>query len=217
MSAAKISFESILTRKGEHMEVFNAAISHILNRLYSELSTDLYYHGVHHTLEVMEACKHISEYEGVSDSESNILLLATAYHDCGFLDVYKSHERVGGRIAARTLKEFGISNEIIQKVINLIDSTRIPQTATNHLEEIICDADLDYLGGENYDEIADTLYRELFENDLIDKNVDWVQFQLKFLESHHYWTEHSKKHREPGKKLVIDRLKVIAGLKKKMK
>ena len=189
------------------MEVFNAAISHILNRLYSELSPDLYYHGVHHTLEVMEACKHISEQEDVNDSESNILLLATAYHDCGFLEVYKDHESAGGRIAARTLKEFGISNDIIQRVINLIDSTRIPQGAKNHLEEIICDADLDYLGGENYDDIADTLRRELFENDFIDESINWVQFQLKFLDSHHYWTEHSKKHQEPGKQLVIERLK----------
>ena len=207
MSAERISFESILTRKGEHMEVFNAAISHILNRLYSELSSDLYYHGFHHTLEVMEACKHISEYEKVNDFESNILLLSSAYHDCGFLEVYKDHETIGGRIAARTLKEFGISNDIIQRVIDLIDSTRIPQIAKDHLEQIICDADLDYLGGENYDDIAETLHRELFEHDFIDASVDWVQFQLKFLEGHHYWTEHSKEHREPGKQLVIERLR----------
>ena len=190
------------------MKGYNILRKHILDILHTKLPKDLYYHGVHHTLEVMEACKIICKNENVSIEQSNLLLLSTAYHDCGFLEVYHGHESKGGEIAAESLREFGVGNDIIQEVIDLIDSTRIPQNATNHLEAIICDADLDYLGGENYDDIAESLHREFIENEIIDLEQNWIKFQLDFLEKHHYWTNFSRTHREPGKQEVIKRLKV---------
>ncbi|MDA0973125.1 MAG: hypothetical protein O2867_05255 [Bacteroidetes bacterium] len=41
-------------------------------------------------------------------------------------------------------------------------ATKVPQEPKDHLARILCDADLDYLGGDDYDEIAGGLYQELF-------------------------------------------------------
>ena len=37
----------------------------------------------------------------------------------------------------------------------------MPQTPKNHLEEIMCDSDLDYLGRQDFYPIAETLRQEL--------------------------------------------------------
>ena len=81
------------------------AIDHILNRLEKELPENLYYHGHHHTVDVMESVRVIATSENVSSDELDLLLVATAYHDCGFLNQYKNHEEEGCkivRLACRT-------------------------------------------------------------------------------------------------------------------
>jgi hypothetical protein len=45
--------------------------------------------------------------------------------------------------------------------VKLIHVTEIPHKPLNHLQEIICDADLDYLGRNDFQEIADNLKAEL--------------------------------------------------------
>jgi len=43
----------------------------------------------------------------------------------------------------------------------MIMATKIPQSPKNLLEQIICDADLDYLGRERYEENSLLLLQEL--------------------------------------------------------
>jgi uncharacterized protein len=71
------------------------AIDHILDRLTTELSSHLLYHGHHHTLDVLEAAERIANHEKVSAHEMKLLLVAAAYHDCGFLTSYVDHELAG--------------------------------------------------------------------------------------------------------------------------
>jgi hypothetical protein len=59
----------------------------------------------------------------------------------------------------------------------------------NKLEEIICDADLDYLGRDDFHEIADRLRRELKEHGKIESDRQWDEIQVKFLTSHKYFTQ----------------------------
>ena len=67
------------------------AIDHILSRLEKELPETLYYHGQHHAVDVLESAKMIAKSEDVTLEEINLLLVAAAYHDCGFLNQYKNH------------------------------------------------------------------------------------------------------------------------------
>ena len=71
----------------------------------------------------------------------------------------------------------------------MIYVTAIPHKPKNHLEEIICDADLDYLGREDFHEIADKLRIELRENGKISSDRKWDEIQVAFLTNHRYFTQ----------------------------
>ena len=56
------------------------------------------------------------------------------------------------------------------------------------MEEIICDADLDYLGRDDFFKIGNYLYDELSMYGLINNENEWNKLQERFLEGHHYFT-----------------------------
>jgi len=76
--------------------------------------------------------------------------------------------------------------------------------------KIICDADLDYLGRGDFDEIADKLRRELKERNIISSDRKWDEIQISFLNQHRYFTktaiETRQKTKESNIQLVLDRL-----------
>jgi hypothetical protein len=75
------------------------------------------------------------------------------------------------------------------------------------LEEIICDADLDYLGREDFHEIADLLRRELKEHGKIDSDRKWDEMQVRFLSQHRYFTRTSIETRLTRKKQNLKEIK----------
>jgi hypothetical protein len=74
----------------------------------------------------------------------------------------------------------------------------MPQNPKSHLEKVICDADLDYLGRTDFFEIGDTLRKEmLYAGELLDESR-WDDLQLNFLENHTYKTNFSIQNRKQG-------------------
>src|SRR5678816_3445426 len=70
----------------------------------------------------------------------------------------------------------------------MIMATKIPQTPHTLLEQIICDADLDYLGRNDFEPISRSLYKEFLTYKIIPEDIIWDHIQIKFFESHHYFT-----------------------------
>ena len=81
-------------------------------------------------------------------------------------------------------------------------ATKIPQSPKNNLEQIICDADLDYLGRDDYALNSNNLLQEI---ELTKKlNVkEWLQIQEKFLKAHAYFTPTSQQLRNKSKQLTL--------------
>ena len=172
----------------------------ILDKLRSELSDTLYYHSPNHTLDVAEAADRIAEAEGITDDETLTLLRTAAlFHDAGFLTTYKGHEAESSRMAHEYLPRFGYEPRQIVLISGMIAATKIPQSPKNKLEEILADADLDYLGRPDYEPIAYSLYREMRARDLVPDEAAWNQIQIEFMEKHTYWTDYSKTIRQPAK------------------
>lgn len=183
--------------------------TYIVKKLNLELPSFLYYHGFHHTVDVLNATKKIIEFEGIKGEDADLLKTAALFHDCGFLRQYKNHEEVGCDIAREVLPNHGYNAEQVDAVCGMIMATKVPQNPQNHLEEIICDADLDYLGRDDFEYIAATLYRELKENELIASEEDWNRLQLKFLTAHKYYTDFGIHLREPKKQKHIEEIRKI--------
>ena len=134
---------------------------------------------------------------------------AALFHDAGFTKQYTSNEPIGCQMALETLPEFGYSPKQIKMVEELILATIVPQKPNNHLEQIICDADLDYLGRDREDFylIAQTLYDELEAFGKINDPVKWDEIQVSFLSAHQYFTKTNIQRRQPNKLLRIQEIK----------
>lgn len=184
------------------------AISYILSRLKRELPPELTYHGLWHTLDVVEQTHRIALSEGIHDTEHLQLLETAAYfHDAGFMETYQNHEEKSCEIAQNILPSFEYNPFQISLICTIIMATKIPQTPLNHLSEILCDADLDYLGRDDFFTIGQRLYQELLQKNIVQNQDQWNQIQINFLEKHHYFTETNKQSRNPYKLKNIDTIK----------
>jgi len=168
---------------------FEGAREFIRQKLSNELSPKLSYHSLAHILDVANMAGKLAELEGIRGEELTLLLTAVWFHDSGFLVGANEHEKVSCQIAREHLPSFGYSAQQIERIEGMIMATRMPQTPHNLLEEIICDADLDYLGRDDFWTTGHKLFTELNSNGTILNENDWNKQQVAFLEKHHYFTQ----------------------------
>lgn len=129
------------------------------------------------------------------------------YHDVGFLKIYTGHEEISCEVASTELCDFGFSKEEIEKICGMIRATKVPQQPPTLLEEIICDADLDYLGRHDFFQIGKGLYKEFLDQKIVSDERSWNTLQVRFLESHHYFTKTAKARRQKQKQIHLDAIK----------
>lgn len=184
----------------EYNDIYTAVHKHVVAKIRQGLSPRFTYHSLEHTLDVLEQTQRIAKAEGLNNDENLFLLqMASLYHDTGFLYVYAGHEIKGCEMAGNELPGFGITKTQIEKICGMIMATKIPQSPKNKLEEIICDADLDYLGRDDFDEISDNLYKEFLVFGIVKDYDDWMQKQVGFFGMHDYFTQSSRQLRNPKK------------------
>lgn len=178
----------------------------ILNKLEKELPKTLYYHNLKHTIDVTNQAELIGRGEGINDEEMLLLKTAALFHDLGHTINSKDHEFIGTQLAKEILPIYGYDDEQIGIINSVIMATKLPPTPTTLLERIICDSDLDYLGRADFIPVSDTLFKELHAQNVISNIDDWNRMQIKFLSSHHYFTETANKIREVNKQIQIERI-----------
>jgi HD superfamily phosphodiesterase len=190
---------------------FDKAKETIVHHLEQNLPSDLFYHGIHHTFDVFDAALVIAENEKI-DSADDLTLLKTAalFHDSGFTIDASKHEECGCDLAREILPACDYTNSQIDQICGMIMATKIPQQPLNLLERIICDADLDDLGRDDFFKIGDTLYQELNAFDKIKDVTQCNQLQISFLSNHQYHTEFSRGNREIKKQENLQAVTKIA-------
>ncbi|MCF6224658.1 MAG: hypothetical protein L3J34_13170 [Flavobacteriaceae bacterium] len=178
-----------------------------LEALYSGLSKKLTYHGKHHTVDVLEVTNQHIKRKKIDPYHAKLMRIGSLYHDIGFTISHIEHEKKGAEIAQKQMHALGFTKNEIDFVKGLIMATKIPQNPKNHYEKIICDADLDYLGRDDFYQISYQLYLELKSFSIINNMQEWYEAQIKFLESHQYHTKFAQKNRQPKKEKRIQELK----------
>lgn len=171
----------------------------VLRMLEEQLPKNLYYHSAEHTREVIQAVEHLALCEGVRDEGLFLLKTAALFHDLGFTQQYEHNESIGVELAQKILPDFGYSDVHIQTVSELIFATEVPHKPVNKMQEIMCDADLDYLGTDDFETISQKLKRELMEKGKITSDRHWDEVQVPFLENHRYFTSTAIASRGPKK------------------
>jgi len=183
--------------------------SFIIDRLRNELDKKLIYHNLEHTLDVMVQAGNIARAEGIEPGHmTELLQIAAAFHDSGFLYTYKNHEEKSCELF-KSIVEGKMEQNDIDLVCGMIMATRIPQSPKTLYEQIICDADLDYLGRNDFEPISKNLYKEFIDFGILKKEDDWNRIQVGFFEMHKYFTESSKEKRNSKKQENLLTVKAV--------
>ena len=195
-------------------EKFDALKENIISQLKSHLLPGLYYHSHEHTLDVLSAAEQIGKSERISENDMFLLKTAALLHDSGYLFTAKNHEDNSCRIARLVLPQHEFSEKDVHIICDLIMATKVPHHPKNLLEEILCDADLDYLGRNDFVRLSENLYREMRMFDKVKDENEWNEMQVKFFETHRYFTNTSKKLRAPVKEKHLNEVRSLLHNKK---
>ncbi|MCZ8071964.1 MAG: HD domain-containing protein [Cytophagales bacterium] len=171
------------------------------------------YHNIVHIRDVAQAAQRIAEQESVSPEEKKLMQLAALLHDIGFVHGAKGHEARGAEMVRELLPQFGFDTIQIETIANMILATKLPQSPQTQLEKILCDADLDYLGRDDFFEISNKLFQEMKDAGVVENEREWNLVQRTFLQGHRYHTGYSKAIRESGKQQRLN--EIVEQLKKK--
>jgi len=169
---------------------FKRARNFILQQLKSIIPDSCCYHSLSHSLDVEKAVIRLSNCEGLSIHEKLLLRTAALLHDIGFAVQYDSNEKLALQFADLHLPDFGYEKGDINKIKNCILATERHNIPKDKMAQILCDADLDYLGREDYHELVNKLRQELKNYGQVFSDKEWISFQLNFFENkHRYFTQ----------------------------
>jgi uncharacterized protein len=179
----------------------------IVSLLKEKLPLTYYYHNYEHTAYVLEKTVEIGRHENCTTKEIELLIVAALWHDSGYINTYAGHEEESCVLARRYLPDYGFSSGDINSICGMIMATKIPQTPKTRLEEIIADADMEYLGTPHAAAQAENLFREWHHLNPSLTKEKWNQIQIDFIQQHHYFTSYCKQQKEQPKQVYLDKLK----------
>jgi len=180
----------------------------MLDKLSKGLSTNLYYHDIFHTLDVLHSAETLMDAEGIDANEQLMVKTACVFHDAGMLNTYIGHEEASCKLALEILPTFNYPKQAIERINQMIMTTKLPQSATDRLEQIICDADLDYLGRNDFFMISHRLKYEWDIHNFKKTTLkEWYELQISFLTNHTYFTKAAIESREAFKQQNLNEIR----------
>ena len=170
----------------------------VVQQLTHGLDARYTYHGVRHTLDVIEQSEQIGIALNCSEREIQLLKIAALFHDLGFVQTRKGHEKASAELFLLA-SEHKINDIQRQQISACILATTMPQSPQNLLGQIICDADLDYLGRSDFEKISQDLFQEMHACGEMSDQHKWDEIQVVFLDKHQFHTSFNQSRRNEQK------------------
>lgn len=176
--------------------------------LIEHLPKQYTYHTIDHIKDVVNQAERLSKKEKIDKTAILDIKLAAWLHDIGYIWEPKRHEERGVEYATSILSEMNFPKSKINQIAGMILATKIPQSPKNKFEEIICDADLDYLGRDDYENNSTKFLNEIRLTKEVNEK-QWLKIQFNFLKEHIYFTETAKKTRNKKKENTIFKIQEL--------
>jgi predicted metal-dependent HD superfamily phosphohydrolase len=154
-----------------------------------KISPKYVFHDYTHTAQVVDAARVLAESYSLSEKDQQLLQLAAWFHDTGYTEGTEDHETRSASFAQAYLQE-KVSENDLERVVECIYATRMPQTPETLQEQILCDADLSHLGMKNYWDRTGKIREEFAKaRNIIMNEQDWIDFEINFMVNHEYHTK----------------------------
>lgn len=187
-----------------HHDILKSAEIFISDLFSEKLSPNMIYHNFAHTMDVVNNTRKIGKKSGLNDSELEIATLAAWFHDSGYTVSYQGHEDAGKEIARTFLNEHNYDPDKTARILNCIDSTKMPQQPQNLTEKVICDADLIHFGREDFFDYSDLLRNEWETLGIRQvSDAEWYRQSVELLSAHKFYTQYSRRKFEPQQALNL--------------
>lgn len=200
-------------------QVAKHAKSYVTDLFKKDLTPNHIYHDLLHTMSVRDATQELGKRYHISEEELEILELAALFHDTGFTQVYNGHENVSKELAKTFLAAEKYPKDKIDRVLELIEVTKVGVEPQTLLQKIMKDADFN-TNGSSYLEKSEALRHEweVF-CDIKMTDLEWMHNNRDFWKGHQFYTGeamalYGKEKRKTLKKLKKS-LEKEAGLIKK--
>ncbi|MBL7738883.1 MAG: YitT family protein [Chitinophagaceae bacterium] len=190
---------------------YEQVYSLLMPKLETGLPGYITYHDAQHTKNVIAAAEYLGLAGNITEKELLLLKTAALFHDAGFLQHHQDHEELSCKMARRILPDYQYNPEHIEEICTMIMATKLPQSASDHLSRLLCDADLYYLGSDEYAVNAEKLFREFRKSGTIKTREEWDLKQVAFLTEHRYFTKTAIAEREEMKQQNLQQLKQKIG------
>jgi len=184
---------------------------YINNLLNTELSPLFFYHNLQHTKDVVKSATLIADHYHLSEDEKELLLISAWFHDTGYIKSVENHEEQSVQIMKNYLEDKNYPAGRIKIISEIILATKIPQNPQNILEEILCDADIAYIGSDILLEKISLLRRE-WENSIPRNFTDseWIGQNINFIEANPFHTDFAVEKFSSGRMNNLKNLRQIA-------
>jgi uncharacterized protein len=180
----------------------------IIEQLKEKLPDYLSYHSIDHTIDVANVCNDYIEFYDIPEEMAGLIRIAAICHDYGFVVSPLDHEE-GSIVEIKPFLTPILTSEELEIVNGMIRATKVPQEPKTFYEEILADADLDYLGRKDYNVISAKLLNEYLHFDVVSNKIEWLDLQIRFLENHKFHTDFANRNREKLKSEKIKELKSL--------
>lgn len=169
--------------------LIKAVEQHVTEHFRKNVPAEFVYHDLQHTRNVVDAVVAIAENYQLDQQSIDVLQIAAWFHDSGYDKGAKDHEQRGCEYARAYFSQLDFSKEDLENVCACILATKPPQDPKNLLQQILCDADLSHLGRKTYWDRCGRVRQEmLITKSIVMSEQEWVEFELEFMQKHHYHT-----------------------------
>lgn len=184
------------------------ASDYVTKQLESYLPHGITYHNIVHTLEAVDTVKLIGEKSPITSLQMEALLLAAWFHDIGYIEDYHDHEGKSAERCQEFLRQYNYPADILEIIVRIILSTKLPHKPSDLLEEIMCDADICYMGKKEFNSRSKQL-REEWKNmtGKIFSDDEWIKINIDFLQENKFHTNYAKSIYDEQKKMNLANLK----------
>ena len=181
----------------------NALQSAALDYLSANLPPDCTYHNAQHTLEVCNAVMEFTQHGDWPPEEYAALRIAAIFHDFGYLTAPEANEALALPYIKKFAADGAIDDRVVERAHELILETVYPYCPITPAGELLCDADIEYIGRDCFMERAGMFRRELQLQGLEYDDVTWWNMEMDFLLRNKFFTPVCRQLREAGRQKNI--------------
>ncbi len=168
----------------------------VFETILPNLPDHLYFHHIEYARKVYNQSFLLCRAEEVEQEDRLLLRTAALMLYTGLSQAYSNYENRSSVIAREILPEYKYSESQIDKICNLIMSTKLPFQPINQLEKILIDAKMEFIGRPDYIDRIKLLHKEMVETGTKLNGQQFKKQQLELLYTFDFFSIAARRLRE---------------------